>query len=249
MSEVFVRVNSKGTPLNQADFILTLMSVFWDDGRRQLEMFCRDARIPSVKGASPYNHFIRPDPDQLLRVAVGLGFKRARLQFVYSLLRGKDLETGSFSAERRDQQFAVLKKAQSEVINLTYWHDFFNAIRQAGYRGGKWISSTNGLLYAYVFYLIGRTEYHVDEHVLRHTIAKWFFMSSLTARYTSSPESAMEADLARLRGVSDGRDFVNILNQVCDTSLTNDFWTITLPNDLATSAHKAHHYMLIIPPL
>ncbi len=239
VSEVFVRVNSKGTPLNQADFILTLMSVFWDDGRRQLEMFCRDARIPSVKGASPYNHFIRPDPDQLLRVAVGLGFKRARLQFVYSLLRGKDLETGSFSAERRDQQFAVLKKAQSEVINLTYWHDFFNAIRQAGYRGGKWISSTNGLLYAYVFYLIGRTEYHVDEHVLRHTIAKWFFMSSLTARYTSSPESAMEADLARLRGVSDGRDFVNILNQVCDTSLTNDFWTITLPNDLATSAAQS----------
>lgn len=239
VSEVFVRVNSKGTPLNQADFILTLMSVFWDDGRRQLETFCRDARTPSTKGASPYNHFIRPDPDQLLRVAVGLGFKRARLQFVYSLLRGKDLETGLFSAERRDQQFAVLKKAQAEVINLIYWHDFFNAIRQAGYRGGKWISSTNGLLYAYVFYLIGRTEYHVDEHVLRRAIAKWFFMSSLTARYTSSPESAMEADLARLRGISDGRDFINILNQVCDTSLTNDFWTITLPNDLATSAAQS----------
>jgi len=239
VSEVFVRVNSKGTPLNQADFILTLMSVFWDDGRRQLESFCREARTPSVKGASPYNHFIRPDPDQLLRVAVGLGFKRARLQFVYSLLRGKDLETGVFSAERRDQQFSVLKKAQAEVVNLTYWHDFFNAVRQAGYRGGRWISSTNGLLYAYVFYLIGRTEYHVDEHILRRTIAKWFFMSSLTARYTSSPESAMEADLARLRGVENGRDFVSILNQVCDTSLTHDFWTITLPNELATSAAQS----------
>ena len=239
VSEVFVRVNSKGTPLNQADFILTLMSVFWDEGRRQLEMFCRQARIPSVKSASSYNHFIRPDPDQLLRVAVGLGFKRARLQFVYSLLRGKDLDTGMFSAERREQQFSLLKKAQAEVINLTHWHDFFNAIRQAGYRGGRWISSTNGLLYAYVFYLIGRTEYRVDEQVLRRTIAKWFFMSSLTARYTSSPESAMEADLARLRGVSDGRDFINILNQVCDTSLTHDFWTITLPNELATSAAQS----------
>lgn len=239
VSEVFVRVNSKGTPLNQADFILTLMSVFWDEGRTQLETFCRDSRTPSASQASPYNHFVRPDPDQLLRVTVGLGFKRARLQFVYSLLRGKDLETGEFSDERRDKQFVVLKRAQNEVLNLTYWHDFFNAIRQAGYRGGRWISSTNGLLFAYVFYLIGRTEFGVEEQLLRSTIARWFFMSSLTARYTSSPESAMEADLARLRGLTTGDDFVNVLNHVCETSLTNDFWTITLPNELATSSAQS----------
>lgn len=239
VSEVFVRINSKGTPLNQADFILTLMSVFWDDGRRQLEAFCRAARTPSVGNPSPFNHFIRPDPDQLLRVAVGLGFKRARLEFVYSLLRGKDLETGQFSAARREQQFAILRDAQTKVLNLAYWHDFFNVIRQAGYRGGRWISSTNGLLYAYVFYLIGRTEFRVDEHLLRRTIARWFFMSSLTARYTSSPESAMEADLARLRGVTAAEEFVQTLNQVCDTTLTSDFWTITLPNALATSAAQS----------
>ena len=173
------------------------------------------------------------------RVAVGLGFRRARLEFVYSLLRGKDLETGQFSAERREQQFGVLKDAQAKVLNLTYWHDFFNAIRQAGYRGGRWISSLNGLLYAYVFYLIGRTAFHVDEHLLRRTLARWFFMSSLTGRYTSSPESAMEADLARLRGVTTAEEFVQILNQVCDTTLTSDFWTITLPNALATSAAQS----------
>ena len=47
VSEVFVRVNSDGTPLNQADFILTLMSVFWDEGRAVLEQFCRHARKPT----------------------------------------------------------------------------------------------------------------------------------------------------------------------------------------------------------
>src|SRR5207244_8213430 len=97
VAEVFVRVNSKGTPLNQADFILTLMSVFWDDGRAELENFCRFARTPTTGQASPFNHFIQPDPDQLLRASVGLGFKRARLTYVYSILRGKDLETGEFS--------------------------------------------------------------------------------------------------------------------------------------------------------
>ena len=62
----FVRINSEGVKLNQADFILTLLSVFWDDGRRALEDFCRSARQPPASGggASPFNHFIQPDPDQ-----------------------------------------------------------------------------------------------------------------------------------------------------------------------------------------
>ena len=80
VADVFVRINSKGTPLKQADFILTLMSVFWDEGRAEMERFCREARKPTTGGASPFNHFIHPDPDQLLRVSVGLGFKRARLR-------------------------------------------------------------------------------------------------------------------------------------------------------------------------
>ena len=82
---------------------------------------------------SPFNHFIKPGPDQLLRVGVGLGFKRARLQYVYSLLRGKDLETEKFSDERRREQFEVLRQAQERALNLQYWHDFMNCIRQAGF--------------------------------------------------------------------------------------------------------------------
>ena len=43
-AKVFVRINSKGKVLNQSDFILTPMSVFWEEGRTQLEEFCREAR-------------------------------------------------------------------------------------------------------------------------------------------------------------------------------------------------------------
>ena len=103
VGDVFVRINSQGKPLNQADFILTLMSVFWDDGRTALENFCRESRAPSTSAPSPYNHFIEPSPDQMLRVGVGLAFKRARLQHVYSILRGKDLESGEFSEEAEER--------------------------------------------------------------------------------------------------------------------------------------------------
>jgi hypothetical protein len=147
VSDVFVRINSKGTPLNQADFILTLMSVFWDEGRAELERFCRDARKPTKGTASAFNHFIEPAPDQLLRVDVGVAFKRARLQYVYSILRGKDLETGRFSGERRVAQFDMRKKAQARTLNIQHWHDFMNCIRMAGFRSGKMISSNNNLLF------------------------------------------------------------------------------------------------------
>ena len=53
VADVFVRINSKGTPLNQSDFILTLMSVFWDEGRAELETFSRAARVPTKGAASP----------------------------------------------------------------------------------------------------------------------------------------------------------------------------------------------------
>lgn len=251
VSDVFVRINSKGTPLNQADFILTLMSVFWDQGRAALERFCRESRRPSKGEASPFNYFIEPSPDQLLRVGVGVAFKRARLKYVYSILRGKDLVTEKFSDERREQQFDLLKDGQQRTLNLQYWHDFMNCIRQAGFRSGKMISSQNNLLFSYMLYLIGRTEYRVPEFDLRRVIARWFFMSAVTGRFTGSPESAMEFDLARLRDVDTADGFVKTLTQICDITLTNDFWAVSLPNDLATSSPRspslfAYHAALVL---
>ena len=88
VADVFAHINSEGKKLNQSDFILTLMSVFWDQGRSELEAFCRTARQPAPAGQpSSFNQIFQPDPDHLLRVGVGVAFRRARLEHVYSLLR------------------------------------------------------------------------------------------------------------------------------------------------------------------
>jgi len=215
------------------------MSVFWDEGRSQLEHFCRDARQPSVSEASPFNYFIQPEPDQLLRVSVGLGFRRARLQYVYSILRGKDLETEQFSEERRIQQFEVLKNAQAMVLDLQNWHEFLKTLIFAGFRSSSMISSQAALLYGYVMFLIGKCIFQLGSYELRNLIARWFFMTSLTARYSASPETTMEADLARLRSVNNGIDFIKVLDQIIQDTLTEDLWTITLPNELATSSARS----------
>ena len=176
VAEIFVRINSKGVTLNQSDFILTLLSVFWEDGRKQLEAFSRQGKEPSAKGASPYNPFIQPSPDQLLRVAVGLAYRRGKLKSVYTLLRGRDIETGQYSAATRDEQFARLQEAQAAALDLTNWHEFLKCLMRAGYRRSNEITSESAILYSYALWLIGRRDFGVR---LREAIARWFFMASI----------------------------------------------------------------------
>ncbi|HEY4035676.1 MAG TPA: DUF262 domain-containing protein [Ktedonobacteraceae bacterium] len=174
VADIFVRINSEGIKLNQADFILTLLSVFWEEGRKELEAFSRVSRRAPGHGSmpSPFNHFIEPSPDQLLRVSVALAFNRGRLRSVYQMLRGRDIDTEAFLPQRREEQFAQLQTAQATVLNLSYWHQFFNAILSAGFRSREWISSENTLLYAYAFYLIGKTRYTVPEYLLQRIIGR-----------------------------------------------------------------------------
>jgi hypothetical protein len=113
------------------------------------------------------------------------------------------------------------------------------AIRFAGFRSEQMISSQVAVIYAYALYLIGRTEFRIDEFELRRLIAQWFFMTAITGRYSSSPETKQEFDLARLRDVQDGETFKAVLREICRTTLTNDYWAITLPNDLATAAARS----------
>lgn len=240
VADIFVRINSKGVPLNQADFILTLLSVFWEDGRRDLETFCHAARTKATIGGkgSPFHHLIAPDPDQLLRVSIAFGFGRGRLKSVYQILRGKDAETGEFTSDKRDAQFELLKAAQAQVLDLTNWHQFLSAIVGAGFRSAEMISSNNALLYAYAFYLLGRKRYGVPEHVLQKLIGRWFFATSLTGRYTGSPETVMDADLAKLRSIGTAEEFCAVLDTIIDSNLTSDFWQITLPASLDSSSAR-----------
>jgi len=239
IAEVFVRINGKGKALNQADFIMTLMSVFWEQGRVELEDFALKAAMPSDGQSSPFNHFIKPSPDQMLRATVGLALKRARLENVYSALRGRDASTGLDNAEKREGQFSLMREAQKAVLNLANWHHYLDALKLAGYRGQKMISSEAAIIYCYVLYLIGIRDYGIDRTTVRQLIAEFFFMAAMTGRYTNSPETRFESDLSMVRGQVDGDAFIARLREICATTLTGDYWDITLPSQLATSAARS----------
>lgn len=241
VAEIFVRINSEGVKLNQADFILTLMSVHWEKGRKQLEAFSRAAVDPNLKGPTPKNPYLDPGPDQMLRVSVAVAFRRARLQHVYSILRGKQLDTGMVSPERRDSQFLRLAEAQEKVLDLTNWFEFLKCLGAAGFRSRKMITSDNALLFSYALWLIGRVDFGLDLNSLRPVIARWFFMAHTTGRYTSSPESQLESDLGRIADLDDGDGaaFIAELDRIVSANFTNDYWEITLPNKLDTSSPRS----------
>ena len=241
VAEVFVRINSEGVKLNNADFILTLMSVFWEEGRLELEAFARASKTPSKSVPSPFNHFVEPSPDQLLRASVGLAFMRGRLRSVYSILRGKDLDTGHFSSDRRDEQFSKLQAAHAATLDLTHWHEYLKSLQKSGFRSGRMVSSETALMYVYIIWLLGRLKFHVELKQLRNVIARWWFMAHTTGRYTGSSESQIEADLNRIRDIpfGDPEAFCNTLDRIVKDTFTNDYWEITLPNRLDTSSAKS----------
>lgn len=229
VSEIFVRVNSKGTQLSQANFILTLMSVFWDEGRKDLEAFCREAK-EGAKNPTSKNPFIEPSPDQLLRVAIGLGHRRAALKYVYELLRGKDLATKEVTDANRDKNFAILAEAQAKVLDLTNWWEFLKGIHEAGYLNSSMLMSKNSLIYSYLVFLVGRCRHGIDWKILRNAIARWFFVAALTSRYTNSPESRVEKDLRLFEEAQTGDQFLATLDSQIQLAVPTDFWTHTLPS-------------------
>ena len=98
---------------------MTLMSVHWDQGRKGPRQL-----LPHVSQANnrrrTFQLVFEPQPDQLLRVAVGLGHRRARLKYAYELLRGKNLETNEVSEQNRIENFEKLKNAQAQVLDITF---------------------------------------------------------------------------------------------------------------------------------
>ena len=243
VAEIFVRVNSAGAKLKQSDFILTLMSVFWDQGRKDLEMFARKSRVPSTDGSpSPFNHLWHPEPDQLLRTSIAVAFRRARLEHVYSILRGKDLETGLYSDDRREQQFEVLAEAQARALDLTAWHEFWKSVTAAGIRDRGSISSETALAYTYAVFLIGRG-LGLDWWRARNAASRWLFMAALTSRYTGSSETMMEQDLTSFRDVANADAFVALLETQISSRLTEDYWSITLPIDLETAGVRSPYLL------
>lgn len=234
VADIFVRVNSGGQNLTEKNFIETLIAVYDNDIHGKINKFCAESRIPA--NGTSYNQILVVDPSHLIRMSVGVGFKRARLRYAYMLLRGKNLKTGEITQNVREENLRIFKESLDMATNLNNWHAFMNLFSSAGYLRGTLVASTNAVVFSYVLYLIGKYEYKVPSVQLQKIIRKWIFMSAITGFYTGSTESEVEKQFADLRNVHTADEFVAYLDSVIATQFTDDYFTYTLPGELNSSS-------------
>lgn len=234
VADIFVRVNSGGQNLTEKNFIETLIAVYDNEVHEKIDKFCAESRIPN-KGTS-YNQILEVDPSHLIRMAIGVGFKRARLRYAYMLLRGKNLKTGEITQGVRQENLRIFKESLDEVTNLNNWHAFMNIFATAGYLKGSFVASTNAVVFSYVLYLIGKYDYNVPSLELQKIIRKWIFMSTITLFYTGSAETEVEKQFADLRDVKTADEFVRYLDYVISNKFTDDYFTYSLPTELNSSS-------------
>jgi hypothetical protein len=259
VAEIFVRINSEGVSLSAADFILTWMSVFWEQGRGQLETFARNSRF-TPEGISqitdtrttwtPFNPYMALDPGQVLRVVVAVGLRRGRLQDAYNALRGRNPRTREIEPESRARELARLQSGQAHVIKPLNWDEFLKVLERAGFRSREMITSQNTVLYTYALWLIGRVDFGVPIDDLREVMARWFFMSQISGRYTNSPETRIQEDISRIDALSiEPRAFIRALTDQIEAAVPTGWWDATLPDDLYTSSTSAPAYVAYIAAL
>lgn len=229
VSEIFVRVNSGGVPLKQNDFILTLLSLYWDEGRREIEQFSKDSTCPTRGQTTSYNQITAVSAQEVIRVVMAYAFDRARLKYGYKLLRGADFDRrGSVDDELRTQRFDILKAKLPDVLDVHSWHEFLKAIMNAGYLSGDLILSNNAIFYSYAFYLIAKHRFLASYNENMHLTSLWFFYASLISLYTGSFESTVEGHLNSIKDLSTLDEYKQFILSRVNERLTNDYFNITL---------------------
>ena len=256
VTEIFIRINSKGTALSQSDFVMSKMAADIEHGgnmlRKTVDYFCHLAAKPEFYShmthdkefqASPYADKIKwlakdyddiydPDYGDMLRVSFMHQFRRGKLADLVSLLSGRDFETKEYRDDIVDSSYQKLEKGIQNFINEYNFDQFIMAIKGAGFISNKLLNSAMTLDFAYTLYLMLLDDPTIPNAQIKRYVQKWFVMSTLTSRYIGSPETVMDRDM---RSIAE-KGFLNFLADVEASSLSDTFWTITLPQNLETSS-------------
>ena len=245
VAEIFVRVNSGGTPLKQNDFILTLLSLYWDDGRKKIENFSKASLTASSDAnATSFNSITAVNPQDVVRVVMAYAFDRARLKYGYKLLRGAQFDKkGAVDISLREERFDTLKAKLPDVLNVHSWHEFLKCIMNAGYLSRDLILSGNAIFYTYALYLIAKHRFNAGYNENMHITSLWFFYASLTSEYAGSFESTVENHLNSIKLLTNFKEYKEFILSRVTARLTNDYFDITLlgADGLAVSSGRGNN--------
>lgn len=256
VTEIFIRINSKGTTLSQSDFVMSKMASDLTHGgnllRKVVDYFChlavkpefypqmqKDEEFGKTEYASKiawlkddFEDVYDPDYGDMLRVAFMYSFDRGKLADLVSLLSGRDFETREFKDEIVEESYEKLREGLIKFINEYNFEQFVLAIKGAGYTSGRLLNSQMTLDFAYMLFLRLQKDPEISQAQVKHYVQKWFVLSTLTGRYVGSPETVMSKDI---RSINE-KGFVPYFEGIEASVLPETFWTVTLPQSLETTS-------------
>jgi len=262
VTEIFIRVNSAGASLTQADFAMSKIAANEIYGgntlRKAIDYFCHLAVNPGFEKVISKNdkafvsteYFAKmkwlsgvtddlydPTYTDMLRVAFTSQFERGKLQDLVALLSGRNFETRSYEEQIAENSFATLSDGIMQFMNRTHFERFVMIVRSSGLELSSMIGSQNLLNFAYIIYLYGRRT-GVKAHVLEASVRKWLVMSLLTGRAVGNPETMFDSDIRGIRDVGLER----YVDSVTANTLNSSFWDSLLPQNLATSSSTSPYW-------
>jgi hypothetical protein len=263
VTEIFIRVNSAGVTLNQADFAMSKIAVNetyeGNTLRKAIDYFCHLAVAPEFfptlqndqefvqSEFFPYMGWLRREKDDLydpsytdmLRVAFTSEFRRGRLEDLVALLSGRNFETRQYEEVIVEDSFSRLRESILRFINETHFKRLAMIIRSAGFIDTSMIGSQNALNFAYILYLALRDAGESNAEIERQ-VRRWFAMSILTGRYSASPETAFDQDIRQIhiQGIS------TYAENVIRGELSDAFWEASLPQAMDTSVASSPYFRL-----
>lgn len=260
VTDIFVRINSKGTTLNQGDFVMSKIAADEEHGgntlRKIIDYFSHLSVEPTYydymvthdldfcrKENGLYKEKLKwlrndtesiydPTCDDVIRVAFMHKFQRSKLADLVSLLSGRNFETRDYNVEIIDNTYEEMYKGVLNVISEHNFKQFMIAMRSAGFISRKLINSIMAVDFAYTLYLILRESKEVSVSEIKHYIQKWYVLSVLTGRYTSSPESSFYKDLKSIKE----KGVVATLQAIEDATLSEAFWNVQLVQNLESTS-------------
>jgi hypothetical protein len=263
VTEIFIRVNSAGATLSQADFAMSKIAANNLYGgsalRKAIDYFCHLAVAPDFASKiekndpafvqSEYWPNIRwlkdanddlydPTYTDMLRVAFTSQFRRGRLQDLVALLSGRNFETKQYEEKIAEQSFSSLKSGVFDFVNKTHFDRFTMILRSAGLVTNDLIGGQNAVNFAYILYLRGRAE-KVPAVALEHLVRRWYAMSVLRGRYAGSPETAFDVDIRQV----DAQGLEKYASLVIASELPDSFWTGMLPQLMDTSSSTSPYFL------
>lgn len=256
VTEIFIRINSKGTALSQSDFVMSKLAADTEHGgnvlRKVVDYFCHLAVKPEfyptvVKDeefaktpyaskikwlANDYEDIYDPDYGDMLRVAFMYKFNRGRISDLVSLLSGRDFLTREFKEEIVEDSYKKLDDGIQAFINQYDFAQFVLAIKGAGYKSSKLLTSQMTLDFGYMLYLKLKYDSDIPNDQIKRYVQKWFVLTTLTGRYAGSPETTMSRDIRLIQE----KGFLSFFEEAERSALADTFWEVTLPQNLETTS-------------